>query len=157
MNVGEVSRALAAALDEPASPAFQQQLIEQAAQHAGPLEAALQARMRERAESLDNFLKQRAEAERTMIQEVLSELQRNIQAELNHPEIQQLELFSNEEREQAKRDKSALERRLAEIPGEIRRETEAISLRYADPQPRVFPVAVTYLVPERLGRERARP
>ena len=63
-----------------------------------------------------------------------------------------MELFSSEEREQVERNKSALERRVAEIPGEIERETQAIAQRYADPQPRLFPVAVTYLIPERLGR-----
>jgi hypothetical protein len=45
----------------------------------------------------------------------------------------------------------ALRRRLGEIPGEINKETEAIRGRFADPQPRMFPVAVTFLVPARLA------
>ncbi len=36
-----------------------------------------------------------------------------------------------------------LRRRLEEIPAEIERETAAIRARYADPEPRLFPVAVT--------------
>ena len=39
-----------------------------------------------------------------------------------------------------------------QIPGEIEKETAAIKARFADPQPRMFPVAVTFLVPERMAR-----
>jgi hypothetical protein len=42
--------------------------------------------------------------------------------------------------------------RLKEIPAEIERETAAIQARYANPQARLFPVAVTFLVPEKLAR-----
>jgi hypothetical protein len=42
---------------------------------------------------------------------------------------------------------------LKEIPSEIERETAAIKARYADPQPRMFPVAVTFLVPERCATQ----
>jgi hypothetical protein len=38
------------------------------------------------------------------------------------------------------------------IPDEIERETAAILARYADPQPRMFAVAVTFLVPERIRK-----
>ncbi len=48
------------------------------------------------------------------------------------------------EQEQFERNVDALRRRLGEIPGEIQKETEAIRARFADPQPRMFPVAVTY-------------
>jgi hypothetical protein len=37
------------------------------------------------------------------------------------------------------------------LPAELARETDAIRHRYADPQPRLFPVAVTFLVPEGLA------
>jgi len=47
---------------------------------------------------------------------------------------------------------NALRARVQEIPDEIQRETAAIKSRFADPQPRMFPVAVTFLVPERLAR-----
>jgi len=41
--------------------------------------------------------------------------------------------------------------RAKEIPEEIKRETEAIRARFATPQTRIFPVAVTFLVPEKMG------
>ena len=44
-------------------------------------------------------------------------------------------------------DEVGLEARLAQIP--VESETAQIRARYADPQPRLFPVAVTFLVPER--------
>ena len=43
--------------------------------------------------------------------------------------------------------------RLGENPREIEKKTEAIRARFADPQPRMFPVAVTFLVPAKLARE----
>ena len=59
-------------------------------------------------------------------------------------------MFSSSEREQYNRNVAALQARLAQIPVEIEQETAAIRARYAAPQPRLFPVAVTFLVPERL-------
>jgi len=41
---------------------------------------------------------------------------------------------------------------LKAVPEEIERETAAVRARFASPQPRLFPVAVTYLVPESLAR-----
>jgi hypothetical protein len=61
-----------------------------------------------------------------------------------------LELFSDNERNQLSRNVAALEARLAEIPAEIGAEQDVVHSRYADPQPRLFPVAVTFLVPEKL-------
>jgi hypothetical protein len=46
-----------------------------------------------------------------------------------------------------------LARRLTEIPQEIDKEMEGIRKRFAEPQPRMFPVAATFLVPARLARE----
>ena len=46
----------------------------------------------------------------------------------------------------------ALRHRLVEIPGEIEAEQAAICARYADPEPRMFPVAVTFLIPARMDR-----
>ena len=57
------------------------------------------------------------------------------------------------QREQFERNKMALQSRSKEIPAEIERETAAIMARYADPQPRMFPVAVTFLVPQRANHE----
>jgi hypothetical protein len=47
---------------------------------------------------------------------------------------------------------SALTERAEQIDAEIEQERANIRRRFADPQPRLFPVAVTYLVPERMAR-----
>ena len=56
------------------------------------------------------------------------------------------------EREQFERNRDFLRARTRAIPDEIELETEAIRSRYADPKPRMFPVAVTFLVPDTRSR-----
>ena len=65
--------------------------------------------------------------------------------------MQQLDLpgFNEEDRSI---HKNALIARLAEIPEEIEREKAVIQKRFADPKTRLFPVAITFLVPQRLNR-----
>ncbi|MCC7360981.1 MAG: DEAD/DEAH box helicase [Anaerolineales bacterium] len=152
MNVGEVAKALDAALPEPASGAVSQRLAELWPVVQPGLLAALEARMKERAEGVGKLLEERAHRERVDIQVVMRQLQKTIEQELGRPESLQLELpgFSDAERDQLRADLDALRRRLAQIPGELERETAAITERYANPTPRLFPVAVTFLVPERL-------
>jgi hypothetical protein len=58
--------------------------------------------------------------------------------------------FAPLEKEQFERNADALRARLRAIPAEIERESAAIKARFADPEPRMFPVAVTFLVPQRL-------
>lgn len=79
----------------------------------------------------------------------MTELDRSIRRELNAPEAAQLALpgFSLNEREQYERDLNALRARLDRIPQEIETEQQCVITRYADLQPRLFPVAVTFLVP----------
>ena len=110
--------------------------------------------MRERTSGLQKFLAERAEKEMQDITTILTELRTTILAELHQPEIVQLQLagFSTAEQEQFERNMSALAERAEQIDGEIVKEREAIRKRFADPQPRLFPVAVTYLVPERMAR-----
>ncbi len=153
MNVGQVQQALAAARSEPVSPQVQQRLQELWPEQRDPLMQALEARMKERAGSLKNLLDERAHKEMSDITAILSELRTNILAELRQPEVVQLQLagFSTAEREQFERNMSTLEERVEQIDAEIEQERAAIRKRYADPQPRLFPVAVTYLVPEHLA------
>ncbi len=110
--------------------------------------------MRERTGGLQKFLAERAEKESNDISTILTELRTHILAELRQPEIVQLQLagFSTAEHEQFERNMSALAARAEQIDAEIAQERAAIGKRYADPQPRLFPVAVTYLVPERMAR-----
>ncbi len=110
--------------------------------------------MRERTDGLHKFLAERAEKETRDIVAILEELRTTILNELRQPEVQQLELtgFSTAEREQFERNMSALAERATHIDAEIVQEQAAIRQRFANPQPRLFPVSITYLVPERIAR-----
>jgi hypothetical protein len=116
------------------------------------LAQALQGRTEDRTAGLQKKLAERAEKEANDIRAILTELKRAIETELDEPEFVQLTLFSDPERDQFERNKLSLQGRLKELPAEIERETAAIKARFADPQPRMFPVAVTFLVPERLSQ-----
>jgi hypothetical protein len=122
--------------------------------HADSLRASLEARMNDRITGLQKALAERVEKETGDIRAILTELQRTIQEKLNDPELEQLKFedWEDEERQQLERNLTALRARVREIPDEIKRETEGIRKRFADPQPRMFPVAVTFLVPERLAK-----
>lgn len=140
--------------DQPVSEQMQQQLANHWSEHRRELAHALEIQMARRAKSLQKDLGVRAEKEQRDIRTILGELQQSIRQELKRPDVVQLQLtgFSSEEREQAQRDLTALERRAQEINVEMQQEVERIQLRFAQPQPRLFPVAVMYLVPERLAR-----
>lgn len=118
---------------------------------AKPVQTALEARGRDRTQSIQRLLAERAEAEIAKIQAIFAELERSIRAELDDPH--QLELFSTYtamEREQARRNHDFLRDRLRQIPSDQEREIQTIRARFSDPQPRLFPIAVTFLVPEGL-------
>ncbi len=152
MNVGQVAEALAAATNEEPSEATKKRFLKLWGEIAPSLQQALTARMSERSKGLEKRLQERADKEAGDIESILTELKRSIEAELDEPEYRQLELFSDPEREQFERNKDFLRERVRQIPGEIERETAAIRARFADPQARMFPVAVTLLVPERLAK-----
>ena len=153
MNVGQVQRALAESQPDPVSLQMQQRLRELWPEHRDSLMQALEARMKERATSLHNLLDERANKEINDITTILNELRTNILAELRQPEIEQLQLagFTTTEREQFERNMSALAARVEQIDTEIEQEHAAIRKRYANPQPRLFPVAITYLIPEHMA------
>jgi hypothetical protein len=153
MNVGQVRDALAAATPEEPSDGVKQRLIELWPKHSASLIKALDARMDDRATGLQRELAERADKEVRDITAILTELRKAIQGELDDPEYQQLELFSTPEREQFERNADALRARVRQIPDEIDKETAAIRARFASPQPRLFPVAVMYLVPQKYARE----
>ena len=85
---------------------------------------------------------------------ILNELRQAIEWQLNDPYYRENYLpgFAPAEQEQFERNVDALRRRLTEIPKEIEKETESIRARFADPQPRMFPVAVTFLVPKGMAQ-----
>ncbi len=154
MNVGQVQQALEAARPDAVSSQMQQRLRELWPTHSEALLQSLEARMRERTNGLQKFLAERAEKEMSDITTILTELRVTILAELHQPEVVQLQLagFSTTEQEQFERNMSALTERAKQIDTEIEKERAHIRKRFADPQPRLFPVAVTYLIPERMAR-----
>ena len=152
MNLGEVDRLLAAATDaEPFEP-MQKHLLELWDRFAPALAQSLEVRMKDRTSGLQKKLGERAEKEAQDMEAILVELKKAIDTELDEPEYRQLTMFDDLERDQFERNKDFLRDRSKSIPAEIERETAAIRSRYADPKPRMFPVAVTFLVPERMAR-----
>jgi hypothetical protein len=112
---------------------------------------ALEARMRERNAGLERQLNEQQEREVADLKAILDELARTIREELEAQPPVQPDL-PGIERKQLEVNRQAIRARLEAIPDEIARETEQIRARYANPTPRLFPVAVTFLVPERLVR-----
>jgi hypothetical protein len=152
LNVGQVQEALSAALLDEPSESMKKSLLTLYPQHEKSLRDALEARMKDRTSGLDKSLTEREQKEIGDITAILTELRNTIREKLDDPELQQLtfEGWADPEREQLKLNMDALRRRVQQIPAEIERETAAIRKRFANPQPRMFPVAVTFLVPERL-------
>lgn len=118
-----------------------------------PLGQAIEARARERTESLIRIVGERRDLETAKITAVLEQLRAQILTELDEPTGEQLTLFTSDEREQLERNRDFLRARADEIPAEIERETELLLRRFTEPEPRVFPVAVAFLVP--VGVERS--
>jgi len=114
--------------------------------------AAVEARSKERLEFLNNTIERRKESEKKDINNILDDLKANISKELAEPEMYQMTFnfaeFSEEEKNQLKKDMNALRTRLARIPEEKERECAIIDKHYADPQTRTFPVAVIFLIPQ---------
>jgi len=151
LGVTDLDAALAAATAEPSPAGVYRQVISSWDLHSQPLFVALERRARDRTESLKKALADREQEDVATIEHVLTELRRSIEQELKEPETEQLALFAPEEREQFRRDVDALRRRLDTIPEDIERETESVQRRYADPEPRLFPAAITFLIPDSLA------
>jgi superfamily II DNA or RNA helicase len=150
-NVGQLRDAIARATSEDAGPAVKAELAELWDSIAGPVFDAVDARGRERADSLQRTLADRAATDVDAIAAVLTDLRATIQAQLDELDVEHEQLtldFELGEREQFDRDVEALRRRLDDIPDEITREQDAIRRRYADPVPRLFPAALTFLLPK---------
>jgi hypothetical protein len=114
---------------------------------------ALEARCNDRTKNLEKNLQEIAEREVTKVRTVMQELQRAIREELERKDGPQMLLdLGGDERAQRERDLSALRRRLNEIPAEIERESAHLRARYKNPTARLFPVAVTFLIPRKLVR-----
>ena len=138
---------LDAATDQEPNAQLKTRLLELAPNFADALMAALEARMRDRTEGLQKQLDARMAKEAHDISFVMNELRDAIQAQLREPEFLQLELPTLEEREQHQVNLDALQLRIQQIPVELGHKVASIRARYANLQPRMFPVAVTFLIP----------
>jgi ERCC4-related helicase len=154
MNVGETDRALAAALPEVPPAAMRQTLLDLYPKHRDSLARAIEARMRDRTSGLERLLAERRNKEVADIRKILEELRRLIAEKVDDPGLKQMtfEGWGAPERDQLERNMDALRTRLREIPAEIERETAAAASRFSNLQPRLFPVAVTFLIPRRLTK-----
>ncbi|MCU0842843.1 MAG: hypothetical protein MUC79_14155, partial [Thiobacillaceae bacterium] len=151
-TVSEVQRLLDAARPEAATAALQARFQALWPTLSDGVLAALERRTAERTKNLQSFLDERMAREITEIEAVLTQLQQQIEAELQRTDAPlQLSLWAPPEIEQRERDLANLRARLAAIPQEREKEAANIRRRYAAPTPRLFPVAVTFLVPQRLN------
>jgi hypothetical protein len=151
-NVGDTRSALEAGTSKEVSAKTKDDLKKMWHKLETPLAQAMEARMKDRIESMQKLLEERKQKEIQDVQSLLGELKKMIESKLTEPEYVQMELFKSlneSEREQYRRNEQALRLRLAQIPAELEKEIESVKKRYADPQPRLFPVAVTFLVPEK--------
>lgn len=154
MKVGEVDSALAAAMPDEPSEKVKEILLQLYRNNLPSLSLALEARMGDRTKGLAKALAEREEKEADDVRKILTELQQTIQSKLSDRDLAQMvfEGWTEPERDQLERNMNALRARVKEIPAEIGREVASVRARFANPQPRMFPVAVTFLVPERLAR-----
>lgn len=116
-----------------------------------PLRAALEARMATRAGALGPKIQTRKVRDIEVMRNTLEELGRTIEKQLAELDSDAPRLWTTEEQQELKRNLSSLEARVAAIPAEIEKESKAISDRYTNPTPRLFPAAVTFLVPNSMG------
>jgi hypothetical protein len=150
-NVTQTAEVLAAATNIEPAESISRRLADMWPQLSRNVLSALEARGRDRTDSVRKQLADRADDETQKITAVLNELENSIRTELSRAPDPQLSLFTDAERDQEQRNRDSLVDRLAELPAERTREIEAIRRRYTDPQQRLFPVAVTFLVPEGLS------
>ncbi len=153
LGVQETESALELAHSTAVPATLADRLVPQLVAAAEPLRAALQARAGDRARQLVATLSARAREEQQHVEATLNELAATIRREAFGEHGDQLQLITGLEldagdRAQVERDLRSLRARLDLIPEEITREQAAIARRYADPTHRLFPAAVTLLVPE---------
>jgi hypothetical protein len=148
LNVSEIKAALASTTQEAVPEMIETHCRGLWPKCREPLLTSLDVRMTERTKNLAKDLQERAERDANKLTAIMTELQKTIQAQLSSMEgPRQLTLFEVDEVEQWERDRAALRRRLKEIPEEIAHESAHIRSRFANPSARLFPVAVTWLIP----------
>jgi FtsZ-binding cell division protein ZapB len=139
---------MTSATAKPVPTELQQRLIGLWSQIEGAAFQALEARMQDRTKNLQGRLDERSTREVANITAVFQELEKSIRETLETKDDNQLQFdWTVDEKSQRERDIGSLRTRLQELPTELAREVDHLKSRYRDPQPRLFPVAVTFLVP----------
>ena len=153
LNAGDIEAAVEGMRDQPPPPSLLDELSDLWPRIQPALVQSLDARRDERMRYVANALDRRRDKEVADIAQILGELRTSVEAELER-ELgpRQLEVWTDQEREQLRRNLNGLRARIDMIPEEVERETEAVRRRYTKPQPRLFPVAVMFLVPQSLCR-----
>jgi superfamily II DNA or RNA helicase len=157
-NVGDTARVQVARRSAPLPAHHRAEIARAWPRIASAVQAAVDVRGEERKTSQMRALTVRSESERAALRAVLLELQAAIERELSSARAgtsKQLPLFADledNEREQLHRDIRELERRVAEIPGEIERETGRLAERYENVRSFIFPAALEFLVPARFAQ-----
>lgn len=156
MNVGDVQRAQDAATPDAVPGFIEEPLLKLLPKVSEPLIRSLEVRRDERTKNLQSFLDERSDKEAAHLDAVLTELEKSIRAELDAEAPQQLELFDQFEKQQRESDLHSLRLRLQQLPAEREREVDHLRARYRNPHARLFPVAITFLVPKRAIAELSR-
>ena len=121
-------------------------------EHRSAILATVEARSKDRLRYLANTIERRMMREVADIEEVLTDLEEALRKELTKDEEPtQLSLFSEDERTQLRRDRAALEARLARLPEEREQEIKATRNRHSQLGPHTFPVAVVFLIPRSIA------
>lgn len=152
LNVGQTKAAWDAATEEDAPENVKDRFKKLWPKIEDAVRQSLTARASDLTNGLQKRLEEKAESEVRQITAVLDELERTIREELETPPPEQLDFWKSEEQQQFERNADALRARLASLPAERDREVAAIRERYSSPEPRHFPVAITFLVPAKLAR-----
>jgi len=151
LNVLQLNQLLQAATPDPVPESVRDSLANLWDLYGEPLKASLEKRMGDRLAALQKQLTEQEKQDLADIATILTELQRSIEKELNEGnQPRQLELFSASEQEQFERNRQSLQLRLAQIPQEIITEQTLIRQRYANPTPRLFPLAIAFLIPPKI-------
>ncbi|MFI6581758.1 DISARM system SNF2-like helicase DrmD [Embleya sp. NPDC050493] len=159
-SVNEQGRTLEKALSpagRPAAEHLRNALVEAWPRVQQPLYDSLQARARERRDSLVTALAQRQEREEARMAHAFNRFETNLRKKLREEgedEGEQFALFNTREITTAEQrqyhdDRIRWQQRLEAIPGERAREAAVIADRYREPRDHVFPVAVVFVIPRK--------
>jgi hypothetical protein len=160
LGVNELAGILDAALGPDARPkestnVVRQELATNWPRISGSLDAAINARAREREASLERTLAKRQTDEESRTARLLEAFEQSLRAALSEQATTQQMSFADlntDERAQLEQDRSAWQERLAALPGERSAELTAIAKRYESVRVLWFPAAVVHIYPVRPRR-----